>query len=343
MTHSPSLAGKPDPGVLSEVVTDTEMKPAYPVTWMPSWNTPEYPAEVEEEDLSLTDAHTHICHYFRYALETLLARLGAPFTVALDRSLYFDWHGLAQHVSPDVVVYPFYIQGSGSVRLQSGDPSPRWIMEVFSSATVAQDRGEKRDWFADLGVEEYWTCNPMASPELQDQPLLEGWHRVATGFQAIPLIWEPTTRRWIGRSTVLQHDLCMPLLSLDTAWHYPRYPGPRLRSWETEIELPTYHEQRGTIDEQQNTIDEQQGTIDSQHQVIQALQQDQHRNTRQALMQLVQARFDTETARLLGHWLDRRDMTSWPDIGTVYTWTQLAQASDFLQAVRDHFGHGSSA
>ncbi|MCY4520746.1 MAG: hypothetical protein OXC13_08195, partial [Caldilineaceae bacterium] len=96
-------------------------EPAPPVDLskpIPSWNTPEYPAEWPRSDeMSVVPRHVVILRYLYGALSALLRRRGRPFAVNQEIGLHFvDADGQAQRCDPDLIIMPFPNTGKGSLR-----------------------------------------------------------------------------------------------------------------------------------------------------------------------------------------------------------------------------------
>ena len=71
---------------------------------IPTWNTPEYPAEWSKNDMFAAAEHAYILHYLLAALSFLLKRRGRPWAVTLDVGLHFvDADGRKRRCDPDMM------------------------------------------------------------------------------------------------------------------------------------------------------------------------------------------------------------------------------------------------
>lgn len=70
--------------------------------------------------------------------------------------------GLDSQVQPDIVVAADPIPAGGLLDLDASSPGLLLVVEVLSDTTQAKDRGFKMAFYAALGVQEYWLCNPNA-------------------------------------------------------------------------------------------------------------------------------------------------------------------------------------
>ena len=71
-----------------------------------------------------------------------------------------------------------------SYRLWEEPKVPDFVLEVASESTYRSDRGEKRDIYADMGVMEYWQCDPTGG--YLDPPLL-GFRLVEGRYAPVPV------------------------------------------------------------------------------------------------------------------------------------------------------------
>ncbi len=98
--------------------------------------------------------------------ETILARLTeilVPFVVANDLGKVFHPRAIVRfdgsEVEPDLMVRRLHSGGS----LDWDDaPTPILVVEVLSSSTRRRDLGEKRRFYLDANVAEYWIVDPEA-------------------------------------------------------------------------------------------------------------------------------------------------------------------------------------
>lgn len=98
--------------------------------------------------------------------ETILARLAeilVPFVVANDLGKVFHPRAIVRfdgsEVEPDLMVRRLHPGGS----LDWDDaPAPILVVEVLSNSTRRRDLGEKRRFYLDANVAEYWIVDPEA-------------------------------------------------------------------------------------------------------------------------------------------------------------------------------------
>ena len=101
-------------------------------------------------------------HYAFSALRTYLHTHFPDAFVANDLLIYPRRKDLKASVAPDV----FVAFGAGtharlSYKLWEGEPVPAFVLEILSGTTADKDLGEKRDKYADMGVEEFWVFDPF--------------------------------------------------------------------------------------------------------------------------------------------------------------------------------------
>lgn len=70
--------------------------------------------------------------------------------------------GQDSQVQPDIVVAADPVPAGGLLDLEASSPGLLLVVEVLSDTTQAKDRGFKMAFYAALGVQEYWLCNPNA-------------------------------------------------------------------------------------------------------------------------------------------------------------------------------------
>lgn len=80
---------------------------------VPTWNTPEFPAERPREEEMLAGRHQLIVVYLVEALVAILRKWNRPFEVVTERGLYFQLEGRWRHCDPDVMVSPSSWKGMG--------------------------------------------------------------------------------------------------------------------------------------------------------------------------------------------------------------------------------------
>ena len=196
-----------------------EAKPAPPLDLskpIPTWNTPEYPAEWPKNDMSAAAEHAYILHYLLAALRLLLKRRGRPWAVTLDVGLHFvDADGRKQRCDPDMMVMPFPNTERGSLRRQDMPCPPDCVIEVASPSTRNRDLGIKKDWYAWMGVREYWILDPVNSDDpvhfetgllLPDGPMM-GWRLEQGRYEPLATFWDAAARAWSAYSPVLDCGL----------------------------------------------------------------------------------------------------------------------------------------
>ena len=99
--------------------------------------------------------------------------------------LYYQQGDDKKSVSPDLMVVfgaPKHVRSS--YRLWEEPKAPDFVLEVASESTYRSDRGEKRDIYADMGVMEYWQCDPAGG--YLDPPLL-GFRLVEGRYVPVPV------------------------------------------------------------------------------------------------------------------------------------------------------------
>ena len=118
--------------------------------------------------------------------------------------LYYQEGDDKKSVSPDLMVVfgaPKHVRSS--YRLWEEPKAPDFVLEVASESTYRSDRGEKRDIYADMGVSEYWQCDPAGG--YLDPPLL-GFRLVEGRYVPIP-VTAIEGSMLVGRSEVLGLEL----------------------------------------------------------------------------------------------------------------------------------------
>ena len=184
-----------------------------PVHTHSSWNTPEYPAEWPGSDeMPKVPRHVHILNYLLTALYHLLKQRGRPFGIEQDIGLHFvDSEGHGQRCDPDLIVMPFPNEGHGSLRRQDKPCPPDCVFEV----TVHRDLGIKKEWYAWMGVREYWVLDPVDSEDparfasgilWPDGPLM-GWRLEQGRYAPLESFWDAAARTWSAHSPILDCEL----------------------------------------------------------------------------------------------------------------------------------------
>lgn len=81
--------------------------------------------------------------------------------VAGDLLIYYEEGKPAKRVAPDVFVAFGAAQGDRNIyKLWEEGKAPDFVLEVASKSTWREDAGSKRSLYAQLGVGEYWLCDP---------------------------------------------------------------------------------------------------------------------------------------------------------------------------------------
>lgn len=184
---------------------------------IPSWNTPEYPAEWPGSDEMPTfPRHVYILNYLLTALYHLLKQRGRPFGIEQDIGLHFyDADGLQQRCDPDMIIMPFPNTGHGSLRRWDMPCPPDCVFEIASPSTKDRDLGLKKDWYAWMGVREYWILDPVDSDDpvhfetgllLPDGPVM-GWQLEQGRYVPLEAFWDASARTWSAHSPVLDCEL----------------------------------------------------------------------------------------------------------------------------------------
>ena len=99
--------------------------------------------------------------------------------------VYYQEGDKDKSVSPDLMV----VLGASkhvrsSYRVWEEPKAPDFVLEIASASTRRIDRGEKHDTYADMGVLEYWQCDPAGG--YLDPPLL-GFRLVEGRYVPIPV------------------------------------------------------------------------------------------------------------------------------------------------------------
>jgi Uma2 family endonuclease len=221
---------------------------------IPTWNTPEYPAEWPKNDMSAAAEHAYILHYLLAALSFLLKRRGRPWAVTLDVGLHFvDADGRKRRCDPDMMVMPFPNTERGSLRRQDMPCPPDCVIEVASPSTRNRDLGIKKDWYAWMGVREYWILDPVNSDDpahfetgllLPNGPMM-GWRLEQGRYEPLATFWDAGARAWSAYSPSLD---CGLLFS--EALHRQHLDGGyRVVDPETDEPLPDSNERYDQLQE----------------------------------------------------------------------------------------------
>ena len=114
---------------------------------------PDYP--LEGFPVSTSPEHQSLAH----SIYTVL-RAWMPNHVRKEQGLRHI--GLDSQVQPDIVVAAAPVPAGGLLDLEASSPGLLLVVEVLSDTTQAKDRGFKMAFYAALGIQEYWLCNPNA-------------------------------------------------------------------------------------------------------------------------------------------------------------------------------------
>ena len=143
--------------------------------------------------------------------------------------LYYQEGDDKKSVSPDLMVVigaPKHVRSS--YRLWEEPKAPDFVLEVASESTYRSDRGGKRDLYADMGVSEYWQCDPVGD---YLEPSLLGFRLVEGRYVPIPVAITEGAML-VGHSEVLGLELRLtPGVSVrDVLRFYDPMIGAPLRS-----------------------------------------------------------------------------------------------------------------
>lgn len=114
---------------------------------------PDYP--LEDFPVLTSPEHQSLAH----SIYTVL-RAWMPDHVRKEQGLRHI--GQDAQVQPDIVVAADPVPAGGLLDLEASSPGLLLVVEVLSDTTQAKDRGFKMAFYAALGVQEYWLCNPNA-------------------------------------------------------------------------------------------------------------------------------------------------------------------------------------
>ena len=323
-------------------------EPAPPVDLsrpIPSWNTPEFPAEWPRSDeMAVVPRHVAVLRYLYGALIVLLGRRGRPFAVNQEIGLhFFDADGQARRCDPDLIVMPFPNTGEGSLRRRDMPRPPDCVIEVASPSTKNKDQGIKKDWYAGMGVREYWILDPVDSgnPEhfergllLPDGPIM-GWRLEQGRYRPLATFWDAAARTWSAYAPALD---CGILLS--QALHRDQTDGGyRLLDPETGEPLPSESEKNELLAEKDELLAEQVDQLaekDVQLDDKNALLMEKERAIKEAVTTMAQLRYGDFAADQLRLMMQRAS-TPMPDMDVVQGWMAKPSSEEFLDLARQHF------
>src|SRR6266705_2631133 len=144
-----------------------------------------YYPETDRKPMAETDVYIDVLIYLREALKDH-CREAPQVYVAGDMLLYDEEGNPAACVAPDV----FVVQGVAkrerrTYRLWEEGQPPTVVFEITSRGTRLEDLGTKRALYAMLGVQEYFSYDPLGEylrPPLQGYRLQEGeYQRLPSG------------------------------------------------------------------------------------------------------------------------------------------------------------------
>ena len=311
---------------------------------VPTWNTLEFPAERPREEEMLAGRHQLIVVYLIDALVAILRKWNRPFEVVTERGLYFQLEGRWRHCDPDVMVLPFELEGDGAVRRGDMPAAPLCVFEVSSPETVNKDLVQKKEWYAGMGIAEYWMVDPVSEPTktvrmgaILDGGPLQGWQLGPDGrYLPLSVTWREEEGAWVGYSPVLRHEL---MLSQELHDRH-RDGGLRLREPETKVPVRSHeemledHETLRTDHEELRTDHEE---LRSDHEVLATSYRDAIADREALIFNLVAATFDQDTAQRMRVFLERAGATL-PDTGLIMAWLAETEGPQFLTEVRRHCG-----
>ena len=126
----------------------------------PSWREdPLYPSSDGRPRAENTWQYRNAVHAFN-VLRTRYQHRRDVF-VAGDLLIYYEEGKPAKRVAPDVFVAFGAAQGDRNIyKLWEEGKAPDFVLEVASKSTWREDAGPKRSLYAQLGVGEYWLCDP---------------------------------------------------------------------------------------------------------------------------------------------------------------------------------------
>ena len=206
------------------------------------------PPEREPEDMTSFDHLTknggahHLAQHFGHPGTTVVGGeryiIREPGTPAADRR--FPDLLIAFNANPEA-----YQDSNSYVISEQGKP-PDFVMEIASQSTGQEDTGNKRTWYADLGIPEYWRFDQTGrfhGSRLAGDRLADG------GYEPIA-IEEVEEEILQGYSAAL--GLFVRWERGELRWHDP----------ETGQEIPTFEQERkGRLAEREGRLAEQEARL----------------------------------------------------------------------------------
>ena len=169
--------------------------------------------------------------------------------------LYYQEGDRSKVVSPDLmVVFGASKRIRSSYLLWQEPKAPDFVLEIASESTYRGDQSEKRDIYADMGVLEYWQCDPVG--DYLKPPLL-GYRLVESRYVPIP-VTAMKDDMLVGHSEPLGLELHLtPDASVrDVLRFYDPAAGEPLRSLREEARAR--REAEGQLQETQERLREEQ-------------------------------------------------------------------------------------
>ena len=315
-----------------------------------SWNTPEYPAEWPRSDeMSTVPRHVAILNYLLNALSHLLARRGRPFGLNQDIGLhFFDADGQQQRCDPDMIVMPFPNTGRGSLRRWDMPCPPDCVIEVASPSTADNDLGIKKEWYAWMGIREYWVLDPVDSDDpshlesgllLPDGPMM-GWQLERGRYEPLGTVWDADARSWSAYSPVLDCGL----LLVQELHQHETDGGYRILDPETGEPLASAKEKDDLLEAQQSQLQAQQSQLRAQQSQLRAQQVRLYEGNAEIAgmaAALARVQFGDAVADEL-RLMMQQSPVSLPTAELVQVWMDNRSAEEFLDLARQHFGLSAS-
>ena len=213
-----------------------------------------YPPEREPEDMTSFDHLTknggahHLAQHFGHPGTTVVGGeryiIREPDTPAADRRF------------PDLLIAfdadPEAYQDSNSYVISEQGKPPDFVMEIASESTGQEDTGNKRTWYAGLGIPEYWRFDQIGrfhGSRLAGDRLVDGQY-------------EPISIEEIQAGILQGYSAALGLFVRwergELRWHDP----------ETGQEIPTFEQERkGRLAERDGRLAEQEARLAAQARV----------------------------------------------------------------------------
>lgn len=304
---------------------------------VPTWDTPEFPAERPREEEMLAGRHQLIVVYLIEALVAILRKWNRPFEVVTERGLYFELDGKWRHCDPDIMVLPFELEGDGAVRRRDMPEAPLCVFEIASPETVNKDLVQKKEWYAGMGIAEYWMVDPVSKPAetvrvgaILDGGPLQGWQLGSDGrYQALSVAWRDEERAWVGFSPVLRHELILS----EVLHGRLRDGGVRLREPVTKAPVRSHEEM---LDDHE-ALQSDHETLATSHEELAASYKNAIADRDELILNLVATTYDSDVAQRMRMLLEQAGALL-PDTSLIMTWLAGDSGSQFLTEVRRYCG-----